>query len=153
MSTTAGRFRFPIALCFLTARVVSWPTETVRKEFSQDAINNHLLREMRLPELEKLIVVTAAEEMNGMDQLIRLKGTTTAQNAETITQLLRARNFEDRGEDALFITGNEDSWWTIDGTVTAAKAFRRKIPSDETLVKLISTGDGQRWILIEQVGF
>lgn len=152
MSAKTVRSRFSIFLCLVAVCSVSSPTETVRKEFLQDAINNNLLDEMRLPELAKLIVVTDAEEMNGMDQLIRLKGTTSSQNAEAVTHLLRAQNFTDQDEDVFFVTGDSDGWWNIDGTVTKTKSFKRNMTGEETLVKLVTTSEGERWILLEQVG-
>lgn len=115
-------------------------------------VNTDVFEKADLSELTDVIKVTGVEEWNGQDRLIRAKGTFSPTDEEKITRLLHAKSFED-SDDITFITGDDDSWWDLDGNSLNSRNFVKSVAGQDTFIKLITLNSGQRRFLLEQTDF
>lgn len=128
-------------------------TSSVLGQIGGPGMNNSVIFDkMRLHQFGALFEPSNVDEWDGQDRMIRVRGKFLASNEEKILEVLKTENFR-IVDDIIFITGNGDDWWKVDGSVSSERNYERSDAGENVFLKLIILNSGERLFFIEQTGF
>lgn len=103
---------------------------------------------MEMPSLDTILQTQSAEHMGYQDQLVRVRGSFVMNDREKVLAALKAYGFT-ISTDMMFVTGDDDDWWKLDGAASNEIKLGRWKPGENDLVKLYEMNDGRGVFLFE----